>query len=193
MLVIFKDDRGVICADQFKIPNIFLFSGQVDCEIRIVDTDLLLSSDQHNILLEAPSDSNMNISLVGHRVGQLMTSYEIRILGFDIDPDLTRGLGGSLIPLEGVTGSEFTWFEKDGTWRGTYSLHNHLSQGVKGVMCYVVFYDKEGAPIDESLMKRYLEMPAMGTLQVEGGIILDHVKQLTKRVEYRIYQQKYDK
>ena len=189
-LVIFKDNKGIICMDQFKIPNQFLFAGQVSREIRITDTDLLLS-DYYNKVLNAPSDSHINSSLVGPRVRQLMKSYEIRILDFDIVLHITRALGMSLVPLEGVTGNDFTWVEGDLGWRFSYSLQNHLSEDVKDIVSYVVFYDKEGAPIAESLESRNQEIPAMGTLQVERGPIGDYVKQLTKQREYKIYQLKY--
>ncbi len=175
-LVIFKDKRGIICADQFKPVIPYLFDRGLNRTTRIVFDGLYV-----------PDIDNRNFSHVGTRVQQLMKSYEIKILDFDIaPPHMVRGWGFPLVPLEGVTGSGFTWLgERD----ISYTLQNHLSQDVKNVLSYIVFYDKKGNPIDES-GEDIVEIPTMGTLRVENRVIGYDVKQLTNRVEYRIYQHK---
>ena len=172
--VTFKDNKGVICVDQFKVS--YLLAGEVNRRSRLfVD----MSRRIYDI------DSSF-VSSVGSRVTQLAKSYEIKILDFDIDHPSYNIIR---IPLKGVTGGDFTWSEVLYT-EFSYSLQNYLSVDVKDVFSYVVFYDKEGNPIDESTESRNLEIPAMGTLKVEGWVGHD-VKQLTKRVEFKIYRKEY--
>ena len=186
-LVIFKDNKGIICADQFKLNNV-LFAGEVDRVGRLV-----LEGEAYSSVPDIddffPGIDEYMFSHVGSRVQQLMTSYEIRIRDFDIDPDLARGLGMSFVPLEGVTGSGFKWLEKDRGGDFFYFLYNNLRVDVKNVFSYVVFYDEADVPIAESIGRPNQEIPAMGNLKVEGDAA-DDVKQLTARVEFRIYQWK---
>lgn len=184
-LIIFKDNKGVICSDRFKLTtHRFFFAGQAIRTLHVpASFDELLpdfSSDSHEIGIP-----------IGPRAWELMTDYEIRILDFDIAPDhITRGYGiETLVPLEKeeVSGSKFTWAKSNLGEGFSYFLQNHSDRDVKDVSAYVVFYDKQGDPIGESLRERDLEIPAMGTLKVEGSIGSD-VKQLTERVGFRIFQ-----
>ena len=198
-LVIFKDDGGVICVDLFEF-GFTVHPGRVERIERGVVNDL--SRDVHEI--------GEALSHVGSQVQQLMKSSEIRILDFDIAPPW---MTSELVPLEGVTGNGLTWLELEKDefswidwgeftghkedllgWKFSYYLKNHLSEDVKNVVSYVVFYDQEekGAPIAES-SEKHQKIPARGTVQVEGRIYSHNVKQLTKRVGYRIYQEKSDK
>ena len=182
-LIIFKDNKGVICSDQFKLSHPYLFPGQVYRVIHFPPT--------YDLLPGLASDSNLINIPVGPRVWQLMTGYEIRILDFDIGPDhVTRGYGKALVPLEEeeVSGSKFTWAKSDLAEGFSYSLQNHSDKDVTDVSAYVIFFDKQGDPITESFQERNLEVPAMGTLKVEGYVGSD-VKQLTKRVGFRIFQE----
>ena len=94
-----------------------------------------------------------------------------------------------MVPLkeEEVSGSKFTWVKRDLGEGFSYFLQNHSDRDLKDVSVYVVFYDKQGDPIHESKEERNLEIPAMGTLKVEGITGLG-IKQLTKRVGFRIFQ-----
>ena len=189
-LVIFKDRKGeILCADRSQLSGI-MYAGGASRQSR----DLISKWIDHSDYDPGRSDGFLSIfddfndyssSNVGPRIKQLMKSYEIRILDFDIDTIYTR----RGIPLEGVTGSGFTWLDKDPDssyiWF-SYSLQNHLSQYLENVFCEIIFYDKDGSPIDESL--------PMGTgisameIQPRDGIVKHSVKRLTKRVGFRIYQ-----
>ena len=185
-LVIFRDDKGIICADQFR-HNGFLYAGQVARTFRVVvDNSSLADIKHYNRIYRVDSPG---FSHVGTRVKQLAKSHEIKILDFDMaHPHLTRGLGVPLVPLKGVTGSGLTWSGKESDVV-SYLLQNHLSEDVKGVVSYAVLYDKEGVPIAESNMSQDQAIPAMGTLQVVGWAPLD-VKQLMKNHEIKIFQLK---
>ena len=183
-LIVFKDNKGVICSDQFKLTTFRAFyAGQVERVAHIpLNFDQLspdFSSDSHEIGVP-----------IGPRAWQLMTDYEIRILDFDIGPDyVRRSPGRILVPLEDeeISGGKFTWAKSN--LRGedfSYFLQNHSDRDLKDIDVYVVFYDKQGDPIDE-LLPENLEIPAMGTLKVEGTTS-SYVKQLTKRVRFRIFQ-----
>lgn len=180
-LIIFKDNKGVICSDQFKPTSMFIFAGQV--------SRLLHIPPSYDLSPDLSSDSNVIKIPVGPRVWQLMTDYEIRILDFDIGPDrITRGLGATLIPLEEVKGSKFTWTKSSNMGEGFfYFLQNHSDKDIKDISAYVIFYDKQGTPITESFRKRNIEVPARGTVKIEDSVLSD-VKQLTKQVEFRIFQ-----
>ena len=182
-LIIFKDNKGVICSDQFKLRRSF-FAGQV--------RRVLHSPPRFDELLPAFSKDSKGISIpIGPRAWQLMTDYEIRILDFGIGPDVvTRGWGKTLVPLgaEEVSGSKFTWTKSNPGDGFFYFLQNHSYTDIKDISAYVVFYDKQGDPITESDQEENLEIPAMGTLKVEGTVFDFDVKQLTKRVEFRIFQ-----
>ena len=181
-LIIFKDNKGVICSDRFSITPSF-FAGQVYRLVHLPPSfdDLLpdFSSDSHEIGVP-----------IGPRAWQLMTDYEIRILDFDIGPDyITRNYGQTLVPLkeEEVSGSKFTWAKRNLGEGFSYFLQNHSDRDLKDVSVYVVFYDKQGEPITESLRESNLEIPAMGALKVVG-IIGSDVKHLTEWVRFRIFQ-----
>lgn len=184
-LIIFKDNKGIICSDQFKLTtDSSFFAGEVS---RVVHFP-----PHFDELLPDLSNNSNGISIpIGPRAWQLMTDYEIRILDFDIGPDyMTRGYGQTLIPLEEeeVSGSKFTWTKSNLGDGFFYFLQNHSDKDITDVSAYVIFYDKQGDPITESVPERNLEVPAIGTLKVEGFVSSD-VKQLTKRVGFRIFQE----
>ena len=86
-LIIFKDKKGVICSDQFKLETFpYFYAGQVNRVVHFPPSFDELSPD-------FSSDSHEISVPIGPRAWQLMTNYEIRILDFDIGPDyITRSL-----------------------------------------------------------------------------------------------------
>lgn len=183
-LVIFKDRKGeIICADRFQMNGI-MYAGGVSRSHRNLISEWIDGYDPG----ESYGFLDLFNSYAGPRTKQLMKSYEIRILDFNIDTNFTR----REIPLKGVTGSGFTWFDEEPDSpdvRFSYSLQNHLSKNVKSVWSYVVFYDKDGAPIDESL-KVGQEISAMETLPI-NGFARRSVKRLMKNYEIKIYRSLY--
>ena len=121
-------------------------------------------------------------SVVGPRTKQLMKSYEIRILDFYLDLPFTTQYS----PVEGVTSGELVWSaeESDSQFaKFTYSLKNNLNKDMKNVWSYVVFYDKEGKPIDDT-PSTGSEIFAMETV-IRSGSVRHSVKQLMKSYEIK--------
>ena len=56
--------------------------------------------------------------------------------------------------VEGISGGKFLWAAAPSTWgtsysgEYTFSLRNRLRKNVKNVYCFVIFYDKQGDPIE---------------------------------------------
>ena len=72
---------------------------------------------------------------------------------------LLDDLGGK--SAEGVSATSFAWETKEGakisvyaaySRRYTFSLRNKLRESVKNVYCLVIFYDKQGDPIDSEIV-----------------------------------------
>ena len=134
-----------------------------------------------------------------------MHNYEIRVLHFTIDTLYPNQKNS----LEGFTGNGLTWFELskysqvDGIekfsagWPNrededspkevgfSYSVQNNLYKDVKNVQFYLVFYDKEGIPIDSWDINEAMNIEARKTFKVKGRVSRS-TKQLTKSVKPRI-------
>ena len=183
-LVIFKDKHGqTICADEVLVP--LLYAGEGTLAV-----SFLTSFVQDDRLYYDPAvGDDFTVNTVGPGMKQLMKGYEIRILHFEINPNiLTRGT----LLTEGVTGSGLRWSEKDpgSVRRGIfYKLHNHLDRDLKDIYCNIVFYDKENTPIAATLGKHLKTLP-MGSFQVEEYLNDWNLENLTARVEYRVFQSK---
>lgn len=74
-------------------------------------------------------------------------------------------LGGRSI--EGVVGGQFLW---GALGNYTFSLRNQLRGDVKDVVCLVVFYDSQNAPIEFDLITYVGTIPAGLSKRVEGGV-----------------------
>ena len=91
---------------------------------------------------------------------------------------------------EGVTGGQFLWHEHF-LIQYSFSLRNHLRENVSNVDCLIIFYDKQGAPIDTFSGVYIGEIPA-GLAKRVSSQDLAHfsagpgVQLLTKKVEFRI-------
>ena len=182
-LVIFNNKKGeTICADQFS-ETLPLYAGEDRRIIRFL-TSLLTDDRYYDPGVNPEYSYSSGISgYVGPGTRQLMKSYEIRILGFDIlPPHVARG------PLlEGVTGNRLRWDKTDSESMRmsiSYNLQNQLSKDIN-VNCNIVFFDEEDVPIGATIGKS-VKIPAGGNQWVEDDI-WSSLKQLTKRVEYRVY------
>jgi len=71
---------------------------------------------------------------------------------------------------EGVVGDQFTWAADIPIGRYTFSLRNQLRENVKNVYCLVVFYDKQGNPIDVDVVQYKGIIPAGLAKRVESGV-----------------------
>ena len=179
--VIFKDKEGqTICVDEVLIAA--LYPGEGQRQTRFL-TSYLMDDLYYKPTLKVPSSYRFSSSIassVGPGTKQLMKSYEIRILDFDIaSPHITRGT-----LLQGVTGNGLRW----DFISISYNLQNHLDKDLKNIFCLVVFYDKENTPIGVTSGRSDLEIPARGTLKIEEIFVPGNLKELTKGVEYKIYQ-----
>ena len=191
-LVIFKDKEGqTICADEVLIAGP-LYAGEGQHRIYFL-TSILIDHLHYDPTLNLTSiasnygNSSSSYSYVGPGTKQLMKSYEIRILDFDIaPPHITRGA-----LLQGVTGNELRWDKVWSIVRSiSYNLQNHLDTDLKNIFCLVVFYDKENTPIAVTPGRSNLEIPARGTLEIKDDFDFPqpNLKELATRVEYRVYQ-----
>lgn len=206
-VVIFKDEKGeVICADPVEWGGM-MFAG---CGGR-VSRNFFSSTDDYSreyfydpASKPDPPGDYFTVSLVGPRVKQIMHSYEVRIIDLTID---TR-FPSQKESLKGFTGNGLTWFELSqysqvdgieefpgGSNREdedspkevgfSYSLQNNLSTDITNVRLTLVFYDKEGVPIDQWEINNAVDILAKQTVKVKGSVSRS-TKQLTKSVEPRI-------
>lgn len=99
-------------------------------------------------------------------------------------------LGGR--STEGVVGGQLTWQFPDNPYpyMGNYdfSIRNRLRESVRNVYCLVVFYDKEGNPIDVDVVQYRGAIPA-GLAKRISSKVATSVKDMTRkggRIEFRI-------
>ena len=206
-VVIFKDEKGeVICADPVEWGGI-MFAG---CGKRVSRNFFSNPKPGHfkgyfydpASKPDSPGDSFI-VSLVGPSVKQIMHNYEVRVIDLRID---TR-FPSQKESLKGFTGNGLTWFELskypqvDGIEEHvvsiikgedspkevgfSYSVQNNLSTDITNVRLTLVFYDKEGVPIDQWAINNAVNILAKQTLKVKGSVSRS-TKQLTKSVEPRI-------
>jgi len=87
-------------------------------------------------------------------------------------------LGGRSV--EGVVGGSFSWrnqlYELDGDY--TFTLRNQLREPVKSVYCLVVFYDRNGEPLDIDVLF-YKDLIPAGLGKRVSGSVDKSVKLLT--------------
>lgn len=101
------------------------------------------------------------------------------------------GLGGRI--SEAAAGSNFTWTRPANfdftpeTILGdfTFSLRNQLREAIKDVQCLVVFYDRNGEPLDVSVTRCYEFIPG-GLAKRIQGTVHGSVQKLTTRTETAI-------
>lgn len=87
-------------------------------------------------------------------------------------------LGGRSV--EGVVGGTFAWsnqlYEANGEY--TITLRNQLREPVKNVYCLVVFYDRDGNPLDVDML-HYQDLIPAGLGKRSSGSVDASVKRLT--------------
>ena len=96
-------------------------------------------------------------------------------------------LGGK--STQGVTGGRFTWSEKDGLkgivyasyLRYSFSLQNHLREGVRNVRYLVIFDDDAGVPIDVEIRQYKGLIPARLAKRITGQVSDISVKEFSTR------------
>ena len=210
-LIIFKDEKGeIICTDQFVFGGMMFAGGSIRVPRRpiskVTDHSYYPYNPEHK---PSRRPGVLDVSQVGHSVKQLMQSYEITIIDFDID----TAFPSQNTPLEGIIGNGLDWFElsqyseiygidvlgisPDQQPPGnpefslknigfSYSIRNTLNKDLKNVRITFVFLDKKGVPIHEWGISRSMDIGAMKTLKVKGEVSRS-TKRLTERVEPRIF------
>jgi hypothetical protein len=95
-------------------------------------------------------------------------------------------LGGR--STEGVDGDQFSWNSNQFLGFYTFSVRNNLREPIRNVVCLVIFYAKDGKPIETETV--IVRGPIRGNLakrsQKHGRISADEVRDLTKTTEIRI-------
>ncbi|MFH1390247.1 MAG: serine protease [Candidatus Margulisiibacteriota bacterium] len=90
--------------------------------------------------------------------------------------------------IDAVKGGLFEWGQFAKAKLGgeyTISLKNLTKETISNVYCLVLFYDKDGQPIDYDLIQCEAAIPP-GLAKRVSGRVGDSVRDLTSRVEYRI-------
>jgi len=100
-------------------------------------------------------------------------------------PSILADLGGK--SSAGVVGSHFAW-DDDGHGFYTFSVRNNLREPIKDVICLVIFYARDGLPIETELVT--IDGPVGGNLArrsfQNGRIAADQVRSLTAKTEIRV-------
>lgn len=193
-LVLFYDNENkLLCVDQFEeiIGSFGIYPGAAYRLRR-------MTFPPHHVGFYTYSPdgrSNEFILPSGHITSNMKTlvkKYEIRILDMGVLPPPLFPYG-NLKSLKGITGGELTWSEDvSGVSKFlssyTFSLQNQLNKTVDGVRCLVTFYDEKNNPINSDLFVRYHigKIPAGKTVRVKEEVSLHSIKQLTKRVDFKI-------
>ena len=89
---------------------------------------------------------------------------------------------------EGVVGSHFAWTDIQFMGYYTFSVRNQLREPVRDVTCLVIFFARDGLPIEAEIVT--IPGPVGGKLAVRspqlGRLEADQVRNLTKSTEIRI-------
>lgn len=89
---------------------------------------------------------------------------------------------------ESVIGSHFSWTDLQSIGKYSFSVRNKLRESVKNVVCLIIFYDRDGLPIDTEIS--VIKGPIGGNLAKRsprlGRISADEVRNLTSKIEVRI-------
>ena len=87
-------------------------------------------------------------------------------------------LGGR--STEGVIGENLLWVDYGYSEVGEFSftLRNQLKQSVKNICCLIIFYDKDGLPLDITVTEYSDIIPAMLAKRVKGSVE-DSTRRLT--------------
>ena len=118
---------------------------------------------------------NLNFAIPSKYVSQLVQAAKppqpFRALppGKKPSSTLLDGLGGSKA-TDGVVGSNFTFDSYSRSGEFSFSLVNKLREAVRDVYCLVVLYDREGTPLDVSVVRFSGIVPAGLAKRVQGYI-----------------------
>ena len=103
-----------------------------------------------------------------------------------VEHSILADLGGR--SLEGVVGSHFSWADISAHGYYTFSVRNQLREPVRDVVCLVIFFARDGLPIETEMVTIY--GPVGGNLArrspQKGRLRADQVRNLTARTEIRI-------
>lgn len=89
---------------------------------------------------------------------------------------------------EGVIGSHFSWTDNEYMGYYTFSVRNQLRESVRDVVCLVIFFARDGLPIETEIIT--IRGPIGGNLALrsprKGRGQADQVRNLTAKTEIRI-------
>lgn len=95
-------------------------------------------------------------------------------------------LGGK--SSEGAVGSHFAWNDNQFMGYYTFSVRNNLREPIKDVVCLVIFYARDGLPIETEFVT--IRGPVGGNLArrspKSGRLEADQVRNLTAKIEIRV-------
>ena len=89
---------------------------------------------------------------------------------------------------ERVIGSHFSWNDNDFMGYYTFSVRNNLREPVRDVLCLIIFYARDGLPIETEFVT--IRGPIGGKLArrspQSGRLMADQVRNLTAKTEMRV-------
>ena len=95
-------------------------------------------------------------------------------------------LGGK--SSEGAIGSHFAWTDNQFMGYYTFSVRNNLREPIKDVVCLIIFYARDGLPIETEFVT--IRGPVSGNLASRspqsGRLQADQVRNLTAKTEIRV-------
>ena len=101
-------------------------------------------------------------------------------------PSILADLGGK--SSEGAVGSHFAWSDNPFMGYYTFSVRNNLREPIKDIVCLVIFYARDGLPIETESVT--IRGPVGGNLArrspQSGRIQADQVRNLTANTEIRV-------
>ena len=89
---------------------------------------------------------------------------------------------------EGVVSGHFSWTDNRLMGHYTFSVRNNLREPIRNILCLVIFYARDGLPIETELIT--IQGPIGGRLAKRspqsGRLNADEVRKLTEKTEIRI-------
>lgn len=134
---------------------------------------------------------NLNFAIPSNYLGMLLKKDRFAKPLMPTKPakaqrSILADLGGR--GLEGVVGSHFSWTNNRYMGNDTFSVRNNLREPIRDVFCLVIFYARDGLPIDTEVVK--IQGPIGGKLarrsRKGGRTSADEVRNLTAKTEIRV-------
>jgi V8-like Glu-specific endopeptidase len=119
---------------------------------------------------------NLNFAIPASYLATLLDNIKsVKLLSVKEKPEkevksILEDFGGH--NTEGVVGEKLTWghqlYDMDGNF--SFTLRNQLTESVQNVYCLIIFYDKDGSPLDITLINYPSIIPGNLAKRVNGSV-----------------------